>query len=198
MTRFPFLSAMCMSICLAGSLASANDTSLYAEALPADVSFVRFFGYDDQDSAEFAGFTFDLIAEDANKYLPVAAAHLDNVEAGTFVSILRDEKGTQIIVPEAPRSRQSKVSLLLVNGSDGPLALRLADGSVPVIETVVPAASALREVNPVAITLGVFAADQDAPIATFDVALRRGQNVSFVADGDGVRMIENQFAPLAK
>ncbi len=184
-----------LSLC---SPSFADDNSLYAEALPADASFVRFIGFENQNSANFAGFTFHLASDDAGKYIPVSASRLSNIAAGSYTSILRAPDGDQQTISEAARTRQSKVALLLVNGTDTQLELRLADGSVDVIEDVIPTSSALREVNPVAITLGVFASDQQFPLATFEVALRRGQNLSFVADTQGIRLIENQFAPLAK
>jgi hypothetical protein len=198
MKHFSLFTALCAAALSTCTPALASDTSLYAEALPADASFVRFVGFDGQDSADFAGFTFDLIREDADKYIPVSASYLSNIGSGSFISILRAHNGSIRAIHETSRTRKSKVALLLVNGTDTPLELRLADGSVAVIEDVEPATSALREVNPVAITLGVFAVDQKTPLATFDVALRRGQNLSFLADENGVRMIENQFAPLAK
>lgn len=197
MKRFPLITTLCAACLTTCTSAFASDNSLYAEALPADASFVRFVGFDGQDSAAFAGFTFDLAADDAGKYIPVSAANLNNIAPGSYTSILRAADGSVQTIIEADRGRQSKVALVLVNGTDAPLALRLADGSVPVIENVDPTTSGIREVNPVAITLGVFGTDQSTPLATFDVALRRGQNISFVADETGIRLIENQFAPLA-
>jgi alginate O-acetyltransferase complex protein AlgF len=176
----------------------ADDDSLYAEAFPNDVSFVRFVGFDGKNSAIFSGFKFDLTADAADKYIPVSAAQLSDVDAGTYTSILRTADGTFQTIDEAKRSRQSKVSLFLVNGTKAALELRLADGSVGVIEDVDPATSGLREVNPVAINLGVFKKGQSTPLATFDVVLQRGQNISFIADVNGVRLVENEFAPLAK
>ncbi|MEP4198343.1 MAG: alginate O-acetyltransferase AlgF [Aliishimia sp.] len=198
MNVFPHFAKACLCSLLFSASASADDTSLYADVLPDDASFVRFVGFEGKDNAAFAGFTFDLIAQDAGKYIPVSASKLTNVTSGSYTTVLRDDDGTLRTINEAHRSRQSKVALLLVNGTQTPLELRLADGSVAVIKDVNPATSGLREVNPVAITLGVFAMDQQIPLATFDVALRRGQNLSFVADDTGVRLIENQFAALAK
>jgi hypothetical protein len=114
------------------------------------------------------------------------------------MSVLQAKDGVQSIIIEGPRTRQSKVALLLVNGTEKQLELRLADGSALVIENVSPKSAGQRGVNPVAIALGVFESGATQPIATFDVVLRRGQNVSFVADQTGVRMIENQFAEVAK
>lgn len=176
----------------------ADENSLYAEALPNNVSFVRFVGFGGQGSAPFAGFEFELNADVADKYIPVSASQLSGIDAGTYTSILRTADGTFQTIDEPARSRQSKVTLFLVNGTEVALELRLADGSVVVIESVEPTTSALREVNPVVIDLGVFKKGQDTPLATFDVVLQRGQNISFIADQNGVRLVKNEFAPLAK
>ena len=101
-------------------------------------------------------------------------------------------------IPEGPRASASKVSLYLINATDQALELKLADGSVTVIGGVEPMSSGVRAVNPVAISFGVFQRGEDAPVATFDVSLRRGQNLTFLADQSGVRLIENRFGPVAK
>ena len=198
MTRFSLIPALLIStVSLTGAL-HADDGTLYAEPLPDDASFVRFIGFGEQTRATFAGFSFALSPQTQGQYIPVSSADLTGIAAGSYTSVLRKADGTLSPIPEAPRARQAKVALVLVNGTDTALALRLADGSVDVIGDVLPASSSLREVNPVAITLGVFRTDQTTALATFDVALRRGQNLSFVADETGVHLIENQFAPLAK
>ncbi len=195
MTRFSFLTTLFF---LAFPQGVAADTSLYAEAAPVDASFVRFIGFGGADEALFDGFAFALTGDVGEKYIPVSAALLNATEPGSFVSVLRSADGDIQTITEGARSRRSKVSLLILNTSDTPVHLRLADGSVAVLEDVAPASSAVRDVNPVAISLGVFSDVQEAPLAVFDVALRRGQNVSFVVDAGSVRLIENQFAPVAK
>jgi hypothetical protein len=176
----------------------AADTSLYAEAAPSDASFVRFIGFDDQDHATFAGFDFSLKGDKAAKYIPVSASLLQDTAPGRFISVLRAADGALQTIPEAPRTRRSKVALFLVNGTEMELELRLADGSVAVIEDVEPATAGQREVNPVSIALGVFERGSTTPLARFDVTMKRGQNLSFIADHAGIRLIENQFAEVAK
>jgi len=197
MSRFSLFALFTFALVSTCSPAAAQQAGLYPDALPDDVSFVRFVGFDGHDSATFAGATFALDAATAAQYIPVSAGALDAVAAGSYATVLRASDGTTRVIPEAPRSRRAKVALLLVNGTDAALTLRLIEGGAEVIGAVPPATAALREVNPVAVTLGVFGADTPTALAQFDVALKRGQNISFVADGTGVRMIENRFAPLA-
>lgn len=178
--------------------ALATDTSLYAEAPPSDASFVRFAGFGANDKVTFAGKTFTLKADEKLAYTPVSATALNGIDAGAYLTVIRGDDGTLHPISEAPRANAAKVSLYLVNATKQALELRLADGSITVIGAVDPMDSGLRAVNPVAISLGVFQQGQDAPLATFDVSLRRGQNMTFLADESGVRLIENRFGAVAK
>ena len=182
---------------LSATTGMATDTSLYAEAPPADASFVRFAGVGADKSANFAGKTFTLNADEKLAYTPVSSAALKGVELGSYVTVVKADGATHTI-NEGPRAEASKVSLYLVNATDQALELKLADGSVTVIGGVEPMSAGLRAVNPVAISFGVFQHGDDAPLATFDVSLRRGQNLTFLADRSGVRLVENRFGPVAK
>jgi len=132
--------------------AFADDTSLYAEVAPDDASFVRFVGFTDTATAEFAGKDFDLPKEALNAYVPVSSSLLNDVPNGSYFTVLRTGQGQ----------------------------------------------SGKRGVNPLSVTLGVFADDAQTPMLTFEVSLKRGQNISFVADDRGIHLIENQFGPVAK
>jgi alginate O-acetyltransferase complex protein AlgF len=178
--------------------ASANDDGLYAEAAPADASFIRFVGYDATTVASFAGKAFTLTQDEATSYIPVSSAKLQGVKPGAFVTVVRDGDGVERAISEGPRSDASKISLFLVNATDRVLELRVSDGSVTVIENVASMNAGQRGVNPVAIEFGVFERGSNTPLATFDTSLRRGQNVTFLADERGVRLIENRFGRVAK
>lgn len=184
-------------LCLSATTGMATDASLYAEAPPADASFVRFAGFDTDTSAEFAGKTFALNAGERLAYTPVSSAALTGVSPGSYVTVVKGQ-GAYHAINEGPRAEASKVSLYLVNATGQALDLKLADGSVTVIGGVKPMSSGLRAVNPVAISFGVFQRGDDVPLATFDVSLRRGQNLTFLADQSGVRLVENRFGPVAK
>ncbi|MEM7268084.1 MAG: alginate O-acetyltransferase AlgF [Pseudomonadota bacterium] len=186
------------ALALSASTALATDTALYPEAPPADASFVRFAGFGEDASAVFAGKTFDLKSEERLAYIPVSSAALEGVDPGAYITVARDGDGGQKAIAEDPRAAASKVSLFLVNATHKRLELKLADGSVTVIDTVEPMSSGLRAVNPVAISLGVFGEDGDAPLATYEVSLHRGQNLTFLAEPSGVRLVENRFGAVAK
>ena len=186
-----------LAIASIATQAAALDNSLYAEAAPDDASFVRFLGFDEGAVPEFAGKSFILGEENESAYIPVSSALLQNVPAGLFATVLRGKNGQNTTIIEGPRDVTSKVHLFLVNASDRTLDLRLADNSATVIDAVKTGSAAQRAVNPVAVTLGVFEDGKDTPLAQFDVTLKRGQNISFIADQTGFWMIENRFGTVA-
>lgn len=187
------------AFCVLSSLAAhADDTSLYAEAAPDDASFVRFVGFEGAGSAEFAGKTFDLPKDANSAYVPVSSSQLNDVPNGSYITVLRSVDGQDKVISESARDTRSKVFLFLVNGTDTALDLRLADNSATVIDGVGQGRAGQRGVNPLAVTLGVFSHDAQTPLKTFDVTLKRGQNISFVADDRGIHLVENRFGPVAK
>lgn len=197
MKTLPFYVIAIATLGLSATASLATDASLYAEAPPADASFVRFAGFGAEKSAEFAGKTFALNADEQLAYTPVSSAKLQGVAPGSYVTVVKAD-GESRAIHEGPRAEASKVSLYLVNATDRRLELKLADGSTTVIGGVAPMSSGLRAVNPVAISFGVFGQGDAAPLAIFDVSLRRGQDLTFLADASGVRLIEHRFGAVAK
>jgi len=190
-----FRTALTSILILCAASVSADEGGLYPEAAPEDAAFVRFVGMGDAGSADFAGhrFAWD---DDANAaYIPVSAALLDGVDPGSFLTVIPDADGLSAIA-ETPRPDRSKVYLFLVNTTAQPLSLRVIDGNIPVIADIAPMAAGSRAVNPVQIALGVF--DGDTAVAEFDVTMKRGQNLSFVARAGGVELIPHRFGPVSK
>jgi hypothetical protein len=178
--------------------ARADESGLYAKPAPDDASFVRFVGFKDATSTTFAGKTFDLSEEANNAYVPVSSSLLTDIPNGSYITVLRNADGQDDVITEGARDTRSKVHLFLVNGTDTALDLRLADNSATVIDGVGVGQSGQRGVNPLSVTLGVFSHDGQTPLETFEVTLKRGQNISFVADDRGIHLIENRFDPVAK
>lgn len=198
---FRNLSKPCLAALLATSFAAtshADDTALYAEPAPADAAFVRFIGFAPGTAVDFAGVRFAVPQETATSYVAVSSARLNDVASGTYVSVLPGEAGAALRrVDEPARDSRSKVHLLVLNASAEPVHLSTADGAMQVVGQVAPGQAASRAVNPVAVSLGLFGADETV-LGTYDVTLRRGQNLSFVVDASGTRLIENSFGPVLK
>lgn len=189
---------ICISACFfIVTAVTAESNDLYAEAPPDDASFIRFIGFEDTNTVEFSGKTFTLFADEFETYIPVSSTKLDNIPSGSFVTVMSGANSSTKIIYEGARDTSSKVFLFLINGSDNILDLRLSDNSASVIDNVLSGQALKRGVNPVAVTLGVFSNDADIPIATFDVSLKRGQNISFIVDKAGVRLIQNRFGAVA-
>lgn len=198
MKVYMFISAVFTGVFLAAPLLHANEAALYPDPPPKDASFVRFLGFEADEIARFAGKHFKLKHEDQQAYLPVSASALDDIPAGAFYTVVKRPGGATSVIAEPPRGDATQVYLLVVNASEQALDLKLADGSVPVILDVASMTSRLRPVNPVKIGLGVFIANSSDLLARFDVALRRGQNLTFFVDDNGVRLIENRFGKNAE
>ncbi|WP_300020099.1 alginate O-acetyltransferase AlgF [uncultured Roseobacter sp.] len=189
--------AFCLSAAFLPGGVAASDTSLYAEPAPEDASFIRFAGFNDVQTAHFAGKSFDLSDTDDMAYVPVSSAALNGIAPGSFLTVVQQPDGRHAVIPEDSRDAAARVYLFLLNATDDVLELRTADGAAPVIEGVTPLTSGARAVNPVAIALGVFAKGDATALATFDVTLKRGQNLSFIAEASGIRLVENHFGPVA-
>ena len=176
----------------------ANDEALYATAPPADASFVRFIGFDTGETVQFSGRNFTMKSGEADTYVPVSSAQLNNIPTGSFYSLLKKTDGSIIAVQEGSRDDPTKVVLTLLNGQNRVLTLGVADGSIDVISDIDASSSGQRAVNPIRIEFGVFNKQDPNPMARFDVALRRGQNITFFADPSGVRIIEDRFGANAE
>jgi len=176
----------------------ANDEVLYATAPPVDASFVRFVGFETGEVIQFSGKDFTMKSDEADAYVPVSSAELDGIPTGSFYSLLKNSNGSIVTIQEGSRDDPTKVVMILLNGSDQALSLGVADGSMEVISDIAASSSGQRSVNPIKIELGVFNKQDSKPIASFDVALRRGQNITFFADRNGVRIIEDRFGANAE
>lgn len=100
--------------------------------------------------------------------------------------------GDLVVIEEPDRLDPTKVHLTLLNLTGAPVRLVLIEQSVNVISSVSPNEAGARAVNPVAVTLTVIT-DEDDVLGEFDVRLRRGQNITFIARPSGARLIENRF-----
>lgn len=195
--RFFLSTAIVLAHAVTGASAETTDTALYDDPAPADASFVRFVGFHDR-STMFAGKVFSLPAENKAHYIPVSAAQLDGVAPGRYITVVNRPGNAPSVIEEAPRDDATRVHLFVINTSDTAVSLRTEDGATAVIDDIAPGVSGTRAVNPIAIILGVFAKGDTTPLATFDLSLRRGQNLSFLARPAGVELIENRFAPVAE
>lgn len=179
-----------LGIVLTANAALAADNALYAAPPPEDAAFLRWI------EAGQAPDVFGIArpGTDGDVFHPVSASRTDGAKAGAFYTVALNAAGDVVVIEEPARADRTKVLLTLLNLTDAPVRLVLAEQNVGVIDAVAADTADARAVNPVAATLMVVAEDSTT-LGTFDVRLRRGQNVTFVARPDGAALIENRFGP---
>lgn len=171
----------------------ADEAVLYAEGPPQDAVFVRVLG--DAPSVPFGGMT---LSAPADTYVAISAADLHGVAAGGHYSLIPQADGSAMMIAEPDRDTAAKVHLFVVNADDAPVRLTAPEHGMEVLAGVETQTAQSRAVNPITVTLAVERISDGAVLGTFDLALARGQNVSFVVQDGAARMIQNLFGPVIK
>ena len=179
-----------LGIILTANAAQAADNELYADAPPDDAAFLRWIG--PGQAPEVLGVAN--LGAQGDVFHPVSVSLTNGAEAGAYYTAARAEEGAIVVIKEPARADRSKVLLTLLNLTETPVRLVLAEQNVSVIDTTSANDAGARAVNPVAATLTIVTADNNT-LGSFDLKLRRGQNVTFVARPDGAALIENRFGP---
>lgn len=196
-SRFPLtLSAVAMTaLTLMSTSPAAAQDALYDAPPPADAVFIRWLDGAADSPAARNVFGRQIPADMAGvPYAAISAALLDGATPGAHYAVMLDAAGAPQVVTEPVRTDRAKVHVFLAS-CDGAAALVVADAGMQVVAVDAAGTMASRAVNPVAATLEVQGADGTA-LGRFDVALRRGQNVTFTACGGSARMTENSFGPV--
>ncbi|SMP11866.1 alginate O-acetyltransferase AlgF [Shimia sagamensis] len=168
----------------------AADNELYDAPPPEDAVFVRWI--EEETAPRVLGIRMP--EEPGDVFYPVSAALTDGGLVGSFYTAAVDAKGNVHVIREPDRGDRSKVLLTLLNLTDEHARLVLSDQNIDVIGTTDINSAGSRTVNPVAATLSVVTSS-GAVLGRFDVQLRRGQTITFVARPDGADLIENRFGP---
>ena len=174
---------------MCGQGACASDDALYADVIPSDAVFIRWL--EPPLKASAFGAQFDTTLAASGDFLPVSAALLKNVTAGSYFSVTEGQ-----IIQEPARADKSKVHLVLLNTSQESAELLITENSAAVIGATEPNAAQSRAVNPIAVNLSVATSGGD--FTEFDLSLRRGQNLTFLVTDAGVRLIENGFTEVTE
>lgn len=170
--------------------APAADNALYDTPPPDDAAFVRWVGL---------GFQHPVLGiapatHIADVYRPVSASATNGAQPGTFYTAATGPDGQVILIEEPGREDRSKVHLFLVNLGSAPVHVEVTGQDMVVIDDTATGSAGSRAVNPVSASLAVVTENGET-LGSFDVSLRRGQNLTFVALDDGARLIENSFGP---
>lgn len=176
--------------------AYADDTGLYGEAIPQDAAFVRWLDHDDPIARTAFAFDFSATPVPTDTYVAVSASLLRNADAGAYYSVLRGDDGTVHILEEPTRDDASKVHLFLLNAGPTPINLSVSQADTTVIGTTGTLEAQARAVNPISVNLAVQDSDSGRILDEFDVALRRGQNMTFARLGNQIVAIPSAFGPV--
>ncbi|MEL7344530.1 MAG: alginate O-acetyltransferase AlgF [Pseudomonadota bacterium] len=190
MSVHKFTSIAALGIFMIAGAARSADNELYNAPPPEDAAFLRWIEPGQAPNV----FGLATLGAEGDVFHPVSAALTDGAEAGSYYTAARNSSGEVVVIQEPARADRSKVLLTLLNLTGAPVRLVLLEQNVDVIGATDADDAGARAVNPVAATLCVMTAD-DKALGTFDVQLRRGQNMTFVARPDGAVLIENRFGP---
>ncbi|MEM9046993.1 MAG: alginate O-acetyltransferase AlgF [Pseudomonadota bacterium] len=191
MTLTKLANSAAVALILLGSASTfAADNALYDTPPPDDAAFVRWVGLGSQHPV----FGIAPATHIADVYRPVSAAATNGAQPGTYYTAAAGPDGRVLLIEEPGREDRSKVHLFLVNLGSSPVRVAVTDQDMVVIDDTATGAAASRAVNPVSANLSLVTANGQT-LASFDVTLRRGQNLTFVAHDDTARLIENSFGP---
>lgn len=179
-----------LALVLSVSAAVADEDALYDKPLSDDAGFVRFLGFDGDLPPVFdQSLSSETLA--AGDYGVISADQSPLAERGQFYTVIPDAEGSPQVLTEPARDR-AKVLIQLLNLTEAEISLKLADGSVAVVEGVAPGQIGGRLVNPVKAPLQVF--QGDTPLGEVSqMVLQRGSDPTFVADMNGVQVLVSQI-----
>ncbi|MGI1662645.1 hypothetical protein ACRDNQ_10430 [Palleronia sp. KMU-117] len=189
--------AAALLIAVGGQAAVAQDV-LYTDTPPDDAIFVRSFIDTDKprETTGLPAFAVDAIAGNGAAFSSLSAAEFGFSQAGGFYALLADAAGAVHLVPEPARADRAKVYLTVLNASDADVRLVEPTQGLEVVAPTPPLSAAARAVNPVDVRLAVESAATGEALASFDLRLRRGQNVTFLVRGGQVELIEDAYGPV--
>jgi len=190
MHRSKFAVSVIFAVSMSPDTVWAGDNELYDDPPPEDAVFVRWI--EEETAPRILG--IQMPKNPGDVFFPISAALTDGGRAGSFYTAAVDATGNVHVIREPDRGDRSQVLLTLLNLSGERARLVLSDQNIDVIGTTDINSAGGRTVNPVAATLLVVTSS-GAVLGSFDVQLRRGQNITFVARPDGADLIENRFGP---
>lgn len=171
--------------------AHADEDALYGAAIPADAIFIR--PLSSLPDTSLFGRDFSAGELEPLVYTAISAASLNGVVPGSYYSVTRDVGGVPEVIREPDRDDLSRVHLILLNAADTDASLLIDHSGDTVIDRVESRAASARAVNPVSVALRVETGDGSK---TFDLSLRRGQNVSFVVTDTDITLLPSTFGPV--
>jgi alginate O-acetyltransferase complex protein AlgF len=172
------------------------DAALYGPSAPKGSTFVRLYNAASAPAAASVGntqikqvgaqassdFSFlpggDYTAQVGGKSVPVKLA------ADKYYTLVNNAGGSPQLIEEPPFRNKQKALVRVQNLSDQPLALKTADGKTEVVKPVAAKGRGEREINPVKVSLALYAGDKKVGDVK-PVALERGEAAVLYVTGSG-------------
>lgn len=170
------------TLIIGGAAPTLAQNTLYDAPPPEDAAFVRFIGLSEAEIT-WNGLVFPTGESGADYHV----VHSDRVSAtaGDFLTVISDTTTGELKpILEDPYG-DTQITLSLINLTSSLASLKLADGSLSVVENVASGDIGSRQVNPLSVSFAVFV-DGETYGPEFPVVLRRGEHPTFVAYPDGV------------
>ena len=172
------------------------DAALYGPSAPKGSTFVRLYNASSAPAAATVGntqikqvgaqsssdFSFlpggDYTAQVAGKSVPVKLA------ADKYYTLVNNASGAPQLIEEAPFKNKQKALVRVQNLSDQQLSLKTADGKTEVVKPVAAKGTGQREINPVKVSMALYAGDKKVGDVK-PVALERGEAAVLYVTGSG-------------
>lgn len=175
---------------------AGGDAALYGPTAPKGSSFVRIYNASNQEVSATVGnthlrdvaplassdFSFmpggDYSAKVGSQSLPVKLA------ADHYYTLVSSSSGQPQLIEEPPFKNKQKSLVRVQNLSNTPLTLKTADGKTEVVKAVAAKGRGEREINPVKVSLALYAGDKKVSDVK-PVALERGEAAVLYVTGQG-------------
>ncbi|MBK4999122.1 alginate O-acetyltransferase AlgF [Pseudomonas sp. S31] len=172
------------------------DAALYGPSAPKGSTFVRLYNASSSPTAATVGntqikqvgaqassdFSFlpggDYTAQVGGKNVPVKLA------ADKYYTLVNNANGAPQLIEEAPFKNKQKALVRVQNLSDQQLTLKTADGKTEVVKPVAAKGTGQREINPVKVSMALYAGDKKVGDVK-PVALERGEAAVLYVTGSG-------------
>ena len=82
---------------------------------------------------------------------------------------------------------------MLLNATENAVSLVANGGALEVISNTAFGSANMRAVNPIKAELSVVQAPNQTTLGTFEVLLRRGEDLSFIVTNDGVELVPTSY-----
>lgn len=178
---------------------AGGDAALYGPVAPKGSSFVRVYNASSQEISATVGTT------NLSDIAPLASSDFSFMPGGDYsakvgsqtttvklapdhyYTLVNSGAGQPQLIEEPPFKNKQKSLVRVQNLTDKALSLKTADGKTDVVKAVAPKSLGEREINPVKVSLALYAGDTKVGDVK-PVALERGEAAVLYVTGSGTSL----------